>query len=60
MSNFIVVDKDKEKYLNLDVCLLVEKVNLLNETEQAWRVVTITGEQVIIRSDSDNIEKEIK
>lgn len=59
MANYIPVDNEGKKFLNLDVCLTIEKINLLHNTTPVYQIVTTTGESVIVRTELD-ISNKIK
>ena len=57
MSNFIQVDKEEKKFLNLDACVTIEKINFMNETKPVYHIVTIADETVVVRSHIDLKDK---
>lgn len=57
MATFIPIDKEGKRKLNLDACLLIEPALLLHETKPIYKVTTVTGETVIVRTDLDLTDK---
>lgn len=57
MSNYIDIDSEGKRKLNLDACLLIEPTLLINETKPIYKVITVTGETVIVRTDLDLTNK---
>jgi hypothetical protein len=57
MSNYIDIDVEGKRKLNLDACLMIEPMLLIPETKPIYKVTTVTGETVVVRTDIDLTDK---